>query len=47
MYLGLDAHIVKILNPKYENNYIPSLDARGHYYSSIDELPQEYVKILC
>ena len=42
VYLGLDVHIVKILNPEYENNYIQSLDGRGSYYSSIDELRQEY-----
>jgi hypothetical protein len=40
--LGMGVHIIKILNPEYESNYIPSLDARGPYYSSIDELRQEY-----
>ena len=40
--LGMGVHIIKTLNPEYENNYIPSLDARGPYYSSIDELRQEY-----
>ena len=38
----MGVHIIKILNPAYESNYIPSLDARGPYYSSIDELRQEY-----
>ena len=40
--LGMGVHIIKILNPEYESNYIPSLDARGPYYSSIDELRQKY-----
>ena len=40
--LGMGVHIIKVLNPEYESNYIPSLDARGPYYSSIDELRQEY-----
>lgn len=40
--LGMGVHIIKILNPEYESNYIPSMDARGPYYSSIDELRQEY-----
>lgn len=40
--LGMGVHIIKILNPEYESNYIPSMDTRGPYYSSIDELRQEY-----
>ena len=40
--LGMGVHIIKVLNPEYESKYIPSLDARGPYYSSIDELRQEY-----
>ena len=40
--LGMGVHIIKVLNPEYESNYIPSLDGRVPYYSSIDELRQEY-----
>lgn len=44
--LGLDIQIVKIINPQYEDNYIPSLDGRGAFYSSINELREEYGKNL-
>lgn len=40
--LGLAIQIIKIINPEYENNYIPTLDGRGSFYSSINELREEY-----
>lgn len=40
--LGWAIQIIKIINPEYENNYIPTLDGRGSFYSSINELREEY-----
>ncbi|WP_127068564.1 hypothetical protein [Veillonella sp. 3891] len=40
--LGLDIHIIKILNGEYEKNYITDVEGRGSFYSSIEELRYGY-----
>ena len=41
--LGLDIHIIKILNGEYEKNYITDVEGRGSFYSSIEELRYGYL----
>ena len=41
--LGLDIHIIKILNGEYEKNYITDVEGRGLFYSSIEELRYGYL----
>ena len=41
--LGLDIHIIKILNGEYEKNYITDAEGRGSFYSSIEELRYGYL----
>ena len=41
--MGLDIHIIKILNGEYEKNYITDVEGRGSFYSSIEELRYGYL----
>ena len=41
--LGLDIHIIKVLNVEYEKNYIAAVEGRGSFYSSIEDLRYGYL----
>ena len=41
--LGVDVHIIKVLNVEYEKNYITDVEGRDSFYSSIEELRYGYL----
>ena len=42
--LGVDVHIIKVLNVEYEKNYIADVEGRGSFYSSIEDLRYGYLE---